>query len=308
MSHELFPPPDTGVHSWLFGRAVHLRKEGVCEVHALAELSRHVSTSHFRPGRTVSPREITDAVTSAYRGISSSTAASAAPDVAQFDPGAGWPEDMPQPNVRLNVDRQTRILTDAGQFGLVDLWQLSPLHHADPGVASPHWVLSSLFAPTDLLCIGRSMCDFHVKPLSKWSNNQLASMELMVPNALRKAVGRTKDGKDSAHCRDTVGTRRYIVVEFDGGLEYDKQAAIIEHLRTTTKGRLAAVVMSGGKSLHAWFRCSNVPSAQLYKWFRYAVTIGADPRLWLPEQFVRLPDGRRQNGKRQSLLYLNPHA
>jgi hypothetical protein len=42
------------------------------------------------------------------------------------------------------------------------------------------------------------------------------------------------------------------------------------------------------------------------KFFRYAVSLGADPQLWIRSQFCRLPDGRRDNGKRQEVVYFNP--
>jgi hypothetical protein len=38
----------------------------------------------------------------------------------------------------------------------------------------------------------------------------------------------------------------------------------------------------------------------------YAVSLGADHATWLRSQFVRLPDGLRQNGRRQVTYYLDP--
>jgi hypothetical protein len=38
----------------------------------------------------------------------------------------------------------------------------------------------------------------------------------------------------------------------------------------------------------------------------HAVSLGADPATWLKSQFVRMPDGLRDNGKRQRVLYFNP--
>ena len=40
--------------------------------------------------------------------------------------------------------------------------------------------------------------------------------------------------------------------------------------------------------------------------FRYAVSLGADPATWTRSQFVRMPGGRRDNGKVQLVCYLNP--
>ena len=39
---------------------------------------------------------------------------------------------------------------------------------------------------------------------------------------------------------------------------------------------------------------------------RYAVSLGADPRLWIRSQFARIPDGFRvDKEKLQSVIYLN---
>jgi hypothetical protein len=41
------------------------------------------------------------------------------------------------------------------------------------------------------------------------------------------------------------------------------------------------------------------------KFFRYAVSLGADRATWTRCQFVRMPDGARDNGSRQTVFYLN---
>lgn len=39
---------------------------------------------------------------------------------------------------------------------------------------------------------------------------------------------------------------------------------------------------------------------------RYAVSLGADHATWTRSQFVRLPDGTRDNGHRQAVYYFAP--
>jgi hypothetical protein len=41
---------------------------------------------------------------------------------------------------------------------------------------------------------------------------------------------------------------------------------------------------------------------------RYAVSLGADTATWSRLQFVRMPDGARENGKRQAVYFFNPEA
>ncbi len=38
---------------------------------------------------------------------------------------------------------------------------------------------------------------------------------------------------------------------------------------------------------------------------RKAVSLGADPATWTRSQFVRMPDGTRDNGKRQTVYFFN---
>ena len=90
---------------------------------------------------------------------------------------------------------------------------------------------------------------------------------------------------------------------------------------------VAAIVFSGSKSLHGFFFCEGQPEEKLHRFFKYATSLGADPRTWLRSQFVRLPEGRR-NGefdgakadealraagitlpcRRQRVLYFNPEV
>jgi len=37
-----------------------------------------------------------------------------------------------------------------------------------------------------------------------------------------------------------------------------------------------------------------------------AVKLGADPATWSRSQFCRMPDGRRDDGCRQTVFYFNP--
>lgn len=307
MKPRLFPPPETGVHSWLFGRAKHLHGEGLDEHAAIAELTRHVAGSVFRAGRRVTQLEINDAVASAFRSTTQrvgyrSVISPVVAHVADYSEVTGWPAEMPLPRAVIDKEKLGRVLADAGNFELADLWEMGAVR--PPETPAPLWSLNNLFKPDDLLCIGRANDSFEARPLETWTKDELLNAQFIVPNPLRKLCGKTKSGGLSAHCRDATGPRCYIIVESDAGLDPDQQAKVIYHLATVTKAPLAAVVLSGGKSVHAWFRCEGVPVRQLHDWFSYAVTLGADPRLWLPEQFVRLPDGLRENNKRQSILFM----
>jgi hypothetical protein len=89
-----------------------------------------------------------------------------------------------------------------------------------------------------------------------------------------------------------------------GRTVHDLCAALLLHLARVAP--LILVVHSGGKSLHGWFPAEGFPADSLDRFFRLAVRLGADPATWTRCQLVRLPEGRRDNGKRQALWFLNP--
>ena len=133
----------------------------------------------------------------------------------------------------------------------------------------------------------------------------------------------TAEGKLSAHALSNTGPRRFLIVEFDFDASHSPEeaclleglasegrdvkdlcAALLLHL--AEKAPLALAVHSGGKSLHGWFYCADVPEQTVWCTFQYAVLLGADPANWTRSQFARMPDGLRDNGKRQTAYFLNP--
>jgi hypothetical protein len=58
--------------------------------------------------------------------------------------------------------------------------------------------------------------------------------------------------------------------------------------------------------LHGWYYVFRKPEVGLRSFMDYAARLGADHATWLRSQFVRLPDGLRDNGKRQVTYYLDP--
>jgi hypothetical protein len=92
--------------------------------------------------------------------------------------------------------------------------------------------------------------------------------------------------------------------EKDGRSIHDASSALIWHL--TEYAPLTLVVFSGGKSLQAWFNVAGQPESLVYKFFAYAVGLGADPMTWVKCQLVRTPAAIRSNGKRQRVDYFNP--
>ena len=205
-------------------------------------------------------------------------------------PPVAWP--------KLNAEQREAVI--ASGAGLVDLWEISPVRLEDN---EPHTeeIIDALFPSDPLLCAGQSNSEFGTRSRSEW-RGKLAVLQLIVPSPMTARIGRTQGGKESAHALSITGRRRFLVIEQDTGT-IDEQAAILLHL--AEQAPLAVVVHSGRKSIHGWFLATGQQEERLRRFMRYAVSLGADPATWTRSQFVRMPDGTRDNGKRQTVYFFN---
>jgi hypothetical protein len=198
----------------------------------------------------------------------------------------------------VNETHRESIITIGG--GLAELWELSRyrLHDNDPRTEE---IIDRLFPGDPLLCCGASQSQFDTRPRAAW-RGELSGLALIVPSPMTALTGLTKEGKESAHSLNNTGPRRFLVVEFDTGTT-DEHAALLIHLAGYAP--MVCAVHSGGKSLHGWFFVACQPEDRVLKFFRYAVSLGADTATWTRSQFVRMPDGLRDTGKRQTVFFLN---
>lgn len=276
------PQAGSGVHKWLFSIARQLwphRERG--EIIAL--LASAVSGC----GRNVPEKEICEAVDNAK------DCAWQPHDRSGFVPAptpSRWPE--------VNNKARGEIVKDGG--GLVDLWEASPAR-IDSNESHTEEIVDRVFPGNPLLCCGASSYSFDTKPREDW-RGELANMQLIVPSPMSALIGLTKDGKQSKHTLSNTGQRRFLVCEFDSGT-IDEHAAILLHL--ASRAPLVLSVHSGNKSLHGWFYCAGQPEDRLRRFMGYAASLGADPATWTRSQFVRMPDGKRDNGKRQAVYFFN---
>ena len=277
------PQAGSGVHIWLFSMARQLwphRERG--EIIAL--LASAVSGC----GRNVPEKEISEAVDKAK------DCAWQPQDRSSFVPTPSpsrWPE--------VSIKARGEIIKDGGE--LVDLWEASPVR-IDSNEPRTEEIIDVLCPGNPLLCVGASSYAFDTRPREDW-RGELADMQLIVPSPMSKLKGLTKEGKESAHCLDNTGKRRFLVCEFDSGTT-DEHAAILLHL--ASRAPLTLAVHSGNKSLHGWFYCAGQTEERLRGFMEYAVSLGADRATWTRSQFVRMPDGTRDNGKRQAVYFFNP--
>jgi len=283
------PPSGEGVHSWVFHAACCAVEAGITDDQAVEEIGAMIT----RPRNP--PSEIEDALRSA-RG-------------ARSHPTLGWP--------LVNEEQVEAIVQDG--MRVMDFWQASPFEMSSEETRAED-VIDILFPGNPWLCVGQSARVFRTQRREKW-RGQLDKYALIVPSPMTSETGLTKNGRESCHSIDNTGPRRFLIVEADRG-DLDQQAAVIGHLGSYAP--LAAVVFSGSKSLHGWFVCKGASEDTLLRFMRYAVSLGADKRMWLRSQFCRMPDSCRSDGKtstalsscglngipagRQALVYLDPNV
>jgi hypothetical protein len=274
------PRAGEGVHAWLFRVARQLHAHlPANEIVALLE------TQVMNCGRHVPRHEIVSAVQNSLPCAWQRRGAS-----AMIQSVSKWP--------KVNEEQRAAIIRDGG--GLADLWEASRIRIED-NQAHTEEIIDRLFPGNPLLCCGKSNSDFDTKPRDDW-RGELAGLQLIVPSPMSAVTGLTKDGKESKHTLANTGTRRFLICEFDTGTP-DDHAALLLHLGTLAP--LVSAVHSGGKSLHGWFYVEKSAPDKIEKFFRYAVSLGADDQLWCKSQFCRMPDGTRENGNRQTVYFLN---
>jgi hypothetical protein len=248
---------------------------------------------------------------SAYRRVTGGTLGVRAGFNSSFSARPKWPET--------NYDAIDRIIRTG--FGLVDLWERSPIRFED-SKSSTEEIVDVLFPNNPgidpLLCVGWGSKGQSFKTKRQEWRGNLHRLEFIVPNPMVNVWGHTKDGKLSQHSLEATGRRVYQVIEFDFDREHsaviewlangllltDINAALHWHLARLMP--LVCVVFSGGESLHGWYNVFDRSELEQRFFMNEALRLGADPALWYRSQFTRLPDARRYTGGRQTCFYLDP--
>ena len=245
-------------------------------------------------GRHVPDSEIVNALNSSKAKAWRPAVAGAMPATIDKPAPAKWPE--------VNAEQREAVIRGAGPgFERAALWEQSPRRLVNN--LTEHYI-DALFPGDPLLCVGKTKSIFDTRRREDWRGH-LAGQQFIVPSPMSNITGLTLAGTLSKHSLANTGPRHYAVIESDRG-SVDEQAAILWHLRFQRGFPLVLVVHSGGKSLHGWFDVRNLSEAKVEAFYRYCVSLGADLATFTRSQFVRLPDGVREDGRPQTVDYFDP--
>jgi hypothetical protein len=300
------PTAGAGVHSWLIRIAVRLHRFFTDKDVIFALLEKHSASC----GRPVEDDEIWQAIENSATWLAGQQG-----KPINFVAQPRWPEKN---------EEQIEAIAKEGPK-LAELESISPVRWED-GMSHSEEVVDILFPGDPLLCAGTKKELAITRRREEW-RGFLAKQQFVCASPMTAIYGKTKNGKASMRCVDNVGPRRFVVVECDSkkwedlseterckhgtegqyrAAKFDEQAGVLWYL--TRFAPLAMMVHSAGKSLHGWYFCEGQPEALLERFMRLAVSLGADHATWTRCQFVRMPDGTRDNGKRQRIIYFNPQA
>jgi hypothetical protein len=279
---ELPPSGGGGCHRGLLRVSNIARLSGIPQEQCVADLQRAVHGS-----RPVSLQEIESAVSRGYN-----TECPPARKTPKIDTkatmnkilkrGAGWTQERWMAASPIKVDDQTRA------------WDL---------------ILRHLYKPDEWLYCGPAMGNRVMHAVQWWDrfNNGMTEPHI-ITNPLTGELGHTKNGIASMRSDQCVSQFRFAVVEFD---EMPLQQQI--EFYAGWAARIAVLVSSGGKSVHAWVRVDAKDRAEWEEkvegaLYGFLTPLGCDPTCRNEARLSRLPGHFREDkGQIQRLLYLNPN-
>jgi hypothetical protein len=297
--HEILSPCPSvgdGVHNAILGAVSRLALLG----YSPEEIPEMVEEWVRASGTTPYPREIPDALEKVF---------------GDGDPRLGGVTHRAEERIGNADSRGARILTRGKRYERVPTWPellyaesisiakrrggfdelvlSSPRPIERVQFSTEDW-LDCFYKDTDLLCIGDRPFAIEVKSRSTWRGH-LEHARYIVPNVFQSVY--------SGRCNDNVKMpRQFVLTETDihssvglweeflrhsGADHIDVQAAILSHLKDLGILRLATVVWSGSKSMHAYWYPD--PDETINRSFmETAVSLGADHHGWTKCQFARI--------------------
>jgi|APTNR8051073442_1049403.scaffolds.fasta_scaffold08686_3 hypothetical protein len=214
-------------------------------------------------------------------------------------------------DLRRRANKSKEWILDSFGWDQVDMWAESPTRFDYPvNEEESRIFLATLFEADDVVWVGdihdsnRLGSERHFRTVKEW----LAADQLAGP----RTCPATFRGGERCRRNDRTLSRPYIVIEADNAIgrtpKTDKEkdlnraanAALIRWCRDGLGMELVAIVDTGHKSLHAWFKR---PSQRcIEELTEIAPVLGIDTLLATPAQPVRLPGFIHEKSQRKSCL------
>ncbi len=277
------PKRGDGLNTWLMRASIALRRAGR-SAGEIIEALRCLTA-----GEPVKAGEIERAVRRSIEYVTGDgmTSRPAAPR---------WPE----------VDNAARAAIVAQHDGgALELWECSPVRFDDDSSHTEE-IIDALFPGDPLICVADGPETAVTGPRESF-RGRLGSKGLIVPSPMTKLTGVNQEGKESARCLDNTGPRRFLGCR---ARQRHPRRASGRDYAPGGAGAAGARCSQWREVSSFWFACGGQADKVVSRFFRYAVTLGADRATSTRCQLIRMPDGtrRRPDGTtaRQSVLYWNP--
>lgn len=302
------PPTGAGYHPALLGAANAGILAGLSDDDIFNGIRIHTDES----ARRVPDSEICQAINKAKQGGGTYSANRTA---------AGHRRSPPSEELRLPyppaVWRQ-RLIESGRKYSEQDFVAASSLHLCGHPADAALCILDAFYSADEYLFIGdRGYKKVHpVSVLRVVLEDAQAAAEFMpamphiIPNPVTGELHPKKDGGLSYRCDNAVKDYRFAIAEFDTIPRADQLA-----FWATVPLPVAALIDSGGKSIHAWIKLSGNYTPEdwqrdikdkLYR--QMLVPMGCDPQCANPSRLSRFPGHfRADKGNWQRLLYINQH-
>jgi hypothetical protein len=280
------PAPGAGCHTALLSVANYGILGGV----EPATIHKDIRQSIPQGGRFVPDKEIEAAIKKATADIELRSDGSG----TQYRFTITTP---PKPQAVILPDYTQRLIDKAAGIGEVDLWELSPVRLTDDPAEDWRLFIRAIFSPTDYIFIG-SLYDTHLRQAMDVLSDKRPEGQYICPNTFYEGTKR----QDS-----DILAFRYCIVEFDD-IPLDSQLKFWAAIPLP----VAALIYSGGKSIHALIKLQDVNSIE--DWQKVVKSelfqkrlnpLGVDTATSNPSRTTRTPSVPRGDTW-QRLLYLNP--
>ena len=296
-------PGGNGCHPHL----MRLANLGVCRGLTPEQVFQDIKAAIPQGGRRVPDREILVTIEKAFREKNS----------GETRRRATWKPHNPVRRPQLDADGLRAKIMAEGSPEEVDLWEVSPVRLDGEPEADAAMLLRHFYEPNEFLFIG-DVYDKQFMTVAEWleriEQNGTAGLPHIIPNPLTGQEHEKSTGTMSRRCDAAVAHFRFAMAEFDN-MPREDQLQFWSGIINRNLLPVAAIIDSGGKSLHAWIYAGvtdrsgwdrNIKQRLFERWL---IPMGADPATKNPARLSRLPGHKRaKTGRWQRLLWLQQNG